>query len=396
MENLVKTITKCIKYQLFAGESGKKTNHNEQVVAVDISADFFSELYRLSVKHDIANMVGDALIKNGQIENSNIKSRFQKQIAMSVYRCENINYEFGRLCVLLENEHIEFIPLKGAVLKNYYPAPWMRTSCDIDILVHNEDLQKAKVVFKEKLGYTCDREEKGSHDVLLCAPNGVHLELHYTLIEEGKLLKADKILSDIWNYVEESDSYQKKLSDEAFYFYHIAHMVKHFLIGGCGIKPFADLWVLNHNNVNGKDKEKRDSLLLKGGLLKFAKETEKLSEIWFGEEEHTQTTEKIENYILQGGVYGTMQNRVVVQQVKSGGKIRYNISRIWLPYDTIKFLYPVLQKHKWMLPFCQVKRWFKLLFKGGFKRSADELSTSSSITEEQRKEISNLLSELGI
>lgn len=173
-------------------------------------------------------------------------------------------------------------------------------------------------------------------------------------------------------------------------------MAKHFVNGGCGIKPFVDMWILNYSKEIIFEKEKRYELLLKGGLLKFAKEAETLSKVWFEGIEHTETTKRMEKYVLQGGVYGTMQNRVIVQQVKSGSKFKYTISRIWLPYDTLKFLYPVLQKHKWLFLFCQVRRWFRLIFKGGFKRSVNELSISGSVTKEQRKEISSFLSELDL
>ena len=390
MENVIKTIMECVKFELCADNSG-----NNEKVLPDTSARFLSALYGVSKKHDIAHIVGDALIKNGLIENGEIKSQFQNQIVMAVYRYENLNYELGRICKILEETEIPFIPLKGSVIRKFYPEPWMRTSCDIDILVHEEDLERAVAVLKENLGYTYERKEKGSHDMQIYSPSGVHLELHYTLLEEGRLSKADKILSYIWDYAEEEreGSFQKKFSDEAFYFYHMAHMAKHFMIGGCGIKPFVDLWILNRNK---KDKEKRNELLLKGGLLKFAKEAETLSKVWFEGIEHTETTKRMEKYVLQGGVYGTMQNRVVVQQVKSGSKFKYTISRIWLPYDTLKFLYPVLQKHKWLFLFCQVRRWFRLLFKGGFKRSVNELSISGSVTKEQRKEISSFLSELDL
>lgn len=396
MENVIKTITECIKFELCADNSGD-SEQNNKIVLPDTSARFLSALYGVSKQHDIAHLVGDALIKNALIENDDVKSHFQNQTVMAVYRYENLNYELGRICEILEKSEIPFIPLKGAVIRQFYPEPWMRTSCDIDILVHEEDLDRATFVLKEKLGYTYERKEKGSHDIQMYSPSGFHLELHYTLIEEGRLSKADKILSKIWDYTKDrKGSFQKRFSDEAFYFYHIAHMAKHFVDGGCGIKPFVDLWILNHSKEILFEKEKRNELLLKGGLLKFAKEAKTLSEVWIEGVEHTETTKRMEKYVLQGGVYGTTQNRVVVQQAKSGSKFKYTISRIWLPYDTLKFLYPVLQKHKWLFPFCQVRRWFRLLFKGGFKRSVNELSISGSVTKEQRKEISSFLSELGL
>ncbi|MBO4954226.1 MAG: nucleotidyltransferase family protein, partial [Clostridia bacterium] len=36
---------------------------------------------------------------------------------------------------------IDFMPLKGAVIRQYYPEPWMRTSCDIDIHVKKDRLE---------------------------------------------------------------------------------------------------------------------------------------------------------------------------------------------------------------------------------------------------------------
>ena len=396
MENVIKTITECIKFELCADNTGD-SGQNNKIVLPDTSARFFSALYGMSKRHDIAHLVGDALIKNGLIENEDLKSHFQNQTVMAVYRYENLNYELGRICEIFEESKIPFIPLKGAEIRRFYPEPWMRTSCDIDILVHEEDLERATAVLKEKIGYTYERKEKGSHDMQMYSLSSVHLELHYTLIEEGRLSKADKILSNIWNYAEEDKgSFQKRFSDEAFYFYHIAHMAKHFLIGGCGIKPFVDLWILNTYLNIQFDREKRNKLLAIGGLEKFAEEAEKLSEVWFGGEQHTETTRKMEEYVLQGGVYGTMQNRVLLQQVKKGGKFRYAISRIWLPYEILKYQYPVLQKHKWLMPFCEVQRWFKLLFKGGAKRGINELSANNRTSKAEQDAAKAFLAELGL
>ena len=38
----------------------------------------------------------------------------------------------------IKKVQIPFLPLKGSVIRQYYPEPWMRTSCDIDILVDFE------------------------------------------------------------------------------------------------------------------------------------------------------------------------------------------------------------------------------------------------------------------
>lgn len=397
MENVIKMITECIKIELCADNSGD-SEQNNKIVLPDTSARFLSALYGLSKKHDIAHLVGDALIKNGLIENGDIKSQFQNQIIMAVYRYEKLNYELGQICEILEEAKIPYIPLKGAVIRQFYPESWMRTSCDIDILVHEEDLESATAVLKEKLGYTYERKEKGSHDMQMYSISGVHLELHYTLIEEGRLSKMDKILSNIWNYAEDErkGSFQKRFFDTAFYFYHIAHMAKHFLNGGCGIKPFVDLWILNHSKEIKFEKEKRNELLLKGGLLKFAKETETLSEVWFGNGEHDGVTQAMEKFVLFGGVYGNSVNHAAVKQVEKKGKVRHILSRIWMPYESLVFRYPNLKGKRFLQPFYEIKRWFSLFNRSVWKRSVGELKTNAAMDKETVNETEKLMDSLGL
>ena len=162
-----------------------------------------------------------------------------------------------------------------------------------------------------------------------------------------------------------------EMLDEYYYFYHIAHMAKHFENGGCGIRPFIDILILD--NVQDADIEKRDKLLQQGNLLKFANVARKLSRIWFSNEPYDYISQQMEDYILRGGVYGNNENRITVQQQKKGGRIKYALSKIFIPYDVIKFHYPILQKHKWLTPFMEVRRWFKLIFCGHAKRTINEL-----------------------
>ena len=56
--------------------------------------------------------------------------------------------EYENLCSAFEKAQIPFLPLKGSVIRKYYPEAWMRTSCDIDILVHDEDVGRAKEIQK--------------------------------------------------------------------------------------------------------------------------------------------------------------------------------------------------------------------------------------------------------
>ena len=247
--------------------------------------------------------------------------------------------------------------------------------CDIDILVHESEVDRIADLLVSEMKYK--KEEKSPHDISLYSGGGVHLELHYNLIEDGCIGDMKSVLRSVWDRASAVDGTSEfTLSDEMFYYYHIAHMAKHFVsTGGCGIRPFVDIWVLNHRI--SFDRERRNALLSEGGLRTFAKEAEALSEVWFGDGEHTDVTQQMQNYVLCGGVYGTTENRVAVQQVKRGGKFRYALSRIWLPYDTLKFHYPSLDGKRALLPFYEMRRWCKLIFCGGAKRGMNELRHKS-------------------
>ena len=408
MENVTKTVIDCIKYEI--------CGQNEKIVLPEVSARFLAAMYQLSKTHDVAHLVGDSLNKSGVFEDlpsdideneraaiSKVKEKFDEQIFTAVYRYENINYELERLKETLEEAEIPFIPLKGSVIRKYYPEPWMRTSCDIDILVREEDLKRAKKAICEKLGYMLS-QDRTHHDISLYSSNGVHLELHYTLIEDDSFPKADKILDECWKYTynDGRGEYLKSFKDSFFYFYHILHMAKHIKCGGCGIRPFLDLWILNHKiekNENG-----RSELLLESGIQKFAKTAAIISEKWFSPKvnqstgivqtnEENKLIEELSDYVINGGVYGTTKNRVTVQRADKS-KIGYFLSRIFLPYRDLSMLYPNLKKYKWLLPFYEVKRWFSIVFGGRLKKGINELSENSKVTREEREKVRRLLGEL--
>lgn len=330
----------------------------------EYSSELLQDLLKMASRHDVAHLLGLGLKKNG-IAVSKENAEIEKGILMAVYRYEQLKYEFENLCSILEKARIPFLPLKGAVIRKYYPEAWMRTSCDVDILVHEEDLEKACSILVSENRYTY--HQKGAHDIALFAPNKMHIELHYNLVEDGRANKSSEVLRNVWNVAGLRDgfSFCYEMSDEMYYFYHIAHMAKHFENGGCGIRPFMDLWILD--NIIDANHDQRIELLKRGGLLKFAETAQRLSKVWFEEAEKDPISQQMEEYVLSGGAYGTGINRNVARRHKKGGLIKFALSRIIIPYDEMIIYDPVLKKHPWMVPFMVVRRWFRLIFCGRVK-----------------------------
>ena len=365
---------------------------NATVSLSALSLDEAKALFRLSKRHELAHIVGNAVCREGVLSDEKAKAAFEKESFTALYRYEAMEKELVSLSTLFAQAALPFMPLKGAVIRAYYPAPWMRNSCDIDILVKKEDISRAQTILLEH-GYS--QAGEGTHDISFNSKAGVHLELHYCLIEDKVLSDVAKLLDDPWRLARPTseNAYRYEMTDAAFYLYHIAHMAKHYLLGGCGIRPFLDLWVLTH--LVPHDKDARASLLADAKLLSFAEAAEALAEAWFGDGEHSLTTKDMERVVLKGGVYGTTENRVSVQQVKRGGKLRYALSRIFLSIEVLKYHYPVLKKHKWLYPVCQVRRWFRLVFGGSLKHSVYELRANASLSAEDAEGTRAHLQKLG-
>ena len=230
-------------------------------------------LLKIAKHHDIIHLLVLGLKNNNLLDDDS--SNLEYAIFRAIYRYEQMNYTLTQLCDTLEEAQIPFIPLKGSVIRKYYSEPWMRTSCDIDVLIHEVDLDKAVDFLVKNLGYTY--KQKFTHDVSMFAPNGVHIELHYSLMDDEPVKSSFDVLGNVWDTAMKKDNYGYwyELPDDIFYFYHIAHMAKHFENGGCGIRTFIDIHILNHQVQF--DDTRRMELLERGELLIFANQANLLS-----------------------------------------------------------------------------------------------------------------------
>lgn len=359
-----------------------------------IKEEVLPALYKLSKKHDLAHLIGDALDKNGLlVDGSEEKKRFLQERNMAVYRYEQLQYELECICDTFEEAKISFIPLKGAVIRQYYPEPWMRTSCDIDILVEESKLESAVEVLKTSLEYSTEGK-RTSHDIPLYSPSGVLVELHFGLLEDEE--RENAVLSKIWDYTfrKEGLQYQRIIMEEAFYAYHIAHMMKHFEIGGCGVKPFIDLWVLDQTII---EREKTQELLSLIGAKQFANMAHCLSKAMAGEIEYEWGTNAMQEYILKGGVYGSKDNLVVARQTKQGGKSKYIWQRVFPPYKILAVQNPFLKKCSILYPFYIFRRWMLLLFsKKVQEKSKQELKIIKDLKKDEQMAKEELFKQLGI
>ena len=346
--------------------------------------------FRLARRHDLGHLVAHAILSEELVPKDGEFARALESVRFTaVYRAERLSAECRRVSSLFEEAQVRHIPLKGAVLRGLYPEGWMRTSSDVDILVPREDFDRASSVLAAH-GYEAGR--RGGHDAVLKGPAGIPVELHFSLIEEGISGKIVEPLHRIWDHASPvaEGRWECRLSEGAFYYYHIAHMAKHVLHGGCGIRPFLDLLVMR-----GRIKMDRE-LLAAGGLLPLADAAEALTDAWFLGGDMSPTLCRLARFVLEGGVYGTIENRVVASKGRKGGRLGYILSRLFLPYDNLKEFFPILRRQKWLTPFYQVVRWFRMLRDGRMNRTRRELAATATADPEAVKDAELLMRELSL
>ncbi len=325
-------------------------------------------IYKTSSKQDISHITAEGLERAGLLTESEIGKLFSKQKLTAIFRREQLNTEEAKICALLSENGIDHIPLKGAVIRKLYPEEWLRQSCDIDILIHDFELERAISLITESLGYR--DEGRSYHDHSLIAENGVHLELHFSITENNA--DSDAILERVWDFALPDNGHKYSLSNEFLMFQMIAHAKFHFKSGGCGIRQILDLWILENTleyNKNELDKMLSDS---KNGS--FYEAVRKLISVWFENKEHDSLTADMEKFILSGGTFGTNENKALVGQHKSGGKKKYVISRVFMPKSELEIAYPRLKDNPVLLPYYEVKRWFGLMNSRGLSNAKGEIS----------------------
>lgn len=348
------------------------------------------EILFVSKRHDIAHLVSDALLKSGIVSDNEKVTRFlAEERKFAVYRETQMSYAFEKISGILAENGIDYIPLKGIVMRGLYPEPWMRTSCDLDILIREEDVKKATKALIDG-GLTTDGK-KNYHDIHFYYGQ-VHLELHFSICEHNKQL--DKGLSQVWDYSKKVTDFEYREIPEYYAFHHVAHMAYHLLSGGCGVRPFIDLWLLKEKNYY--DEEKLFPLLEQCALVGFYRAACRLSEIWMNGGEYDDLTAKMEEYILSGGVYGSECNANSVGAASCKGKRRYLLKIAFPPYETMCLIYPSLKKHKILLPFCYVRRVFAKVFGKDRKLVKKKIRGTISQSEDKIALVSDLLKDLDL
>jgi hypothetical protein len=276
-------------------------------------------------------------------------------------------YDTKTLLSAFEERGIKHMPLKGYHLKKLYPTTDMRYASDCDVLIDVEQIKEVRAVVEE-LGLITKRYDE-HHDIVYFPKTKTVIELHKTIfvgaLEQyfGVGNKGFEIAS-----LREGCKYFYEMNREIFYVSILAHSAYHFAKGaGVGIRHITDIYL--YRRAYELDEAYLNSELEKCGLLQFKNEFEKVAEFLLGDGEANEFTKKLAKHIIESSLLENEEKKSasdVAANTVDGKENKARKKTFWrkvfLPTEQMKFLFPVLKKAVWLLPFFHVVRWLKVIF----------------------------------
>ena len=353
----------------------------------------FSEgkaVYQSARKHDLAHVISKLLVDCLPKPETDAEHAFLRRIdeltEIAEYRYAKLDAEFEHVGSVFERAAIPYMPLKGAVMRVLYPKPWMRTSCDIDVLVHEEDLDRASAALVSE-GFTTNGI-RNYHDMVFSC-DGIQLELHHNLFE--RVPAMDAVLATVWEHTV-SKGYRYVQTPAFFCFHLVAHMAYHFMHGGCGVRPLIDLWLLRESGRVEEETAVRE-LCENAALLTFYEHVCRLSDVWFGNAAHDEATKSIEDFILRGGLFGSKEQRSASNAARHG-RTGFLLNTVFMPYQDLKRIYPALDGKPFLTPYYQMCRLINKLSNKRGKRAFQRAVDTYRHSQDEVDAVSELLSML--
>lgn len=313
----------------------------ETISSFDLDA-----VYQLASRHTLAAIVGMALQQAG-LE----LPQFKQAVSASLRKTMILDAEREAVLKKLEEAGIWYLPLKGAVLKEYYPSFGMREMSDNDILFDASRAEDVRSIM-ESLGFSTERfTDENNHDVYFKQPI-VNFEMHRALFRDHVFHHTDRLNAYYKNVKsrlvkDEDKNFGFHFTNEDFYIYMIAHEYKHFIQGGTGLRSLVDTYVLL-KHFDSLDWSYIRTECGKLGIEDFEKRNRDLSLSIFDSESVSEG--ELLEFFTDSGTYGNTENLFRYRLGKTDSKWSYIFHRIFIPMDAIQKLFPLFYRYKILLP----------------------------------------------
>lgn len=242
--------------------------HGRATAVSDTGTDW-ERFYALGRRHHLTALLYDQLREQIPVV---VGERFRSDYMAQVVQSRQRRRITGELTELLEATVRDYFYIKGDVAASLYPNPEVRSMCDVDVMIHREEMQPLAQTL-QNAGFTL--EEQGV-SVWAYTKQGIAIEIHDTLIESTHREDDDVAFftGKCWEYV------QNRELDWSFHLiYLLLHLRKHFRSRGVGFRQFLDVALVTRKVPLDWDFIRREMEGL--GLWRFTLTVLELCRQWF-------------------------------------------------------------------------------------------------------------------
>lgn len=334
----------------------KSEKPEEPPVGID-----FEAIFKLAKKQDVENIV---FLSIDQLENnidSNLYSIWQEAYYKRMKYSAFQDMALEELIEVFTKAGIDCMPLKGSVIKNYYPNPDLRTMGDIDFLVREQNRQVVRDIM-HSLGYEDDVLDDGQVDGFKRGKID-YIEIHYDFSAENHIMHD--VFTIYWNKLLPTDiEHLYEMTFEDLYFFNIGHYVKNMHNKGMGLRGVVDTFVL-WNRLTDNQKQVLNERFAEVNIDEFNSKLVKIADIWFNEVKDDGSLDALQKYLLNKKTYGdykteTILNAVYSEQTSSNAK--YLKDKIFPSADDLYERFDIKRKCFLILPFLWIWRILLQLF----------------------------------
>lgn len=334
-------------------------------------------LFRFAKSHSVDNIVGAALEKLNMMPEQ-YRQAYSKARKVSLIREATQEIETQEICAELERLGIKYMLLKGSVMKHLYPTPDLRSMCDVDILYDTAFADKLTPLMEE-LGYELhETSGTGGINLSYLKKPFMNIEFHGVLMDRDIPI-YNSYFGENFEHTVPDEGCRVKYPDEDFFVFMVAHLAKHYFIGGTGLRSLADIWLYLRRKPQ-LDMSKVKSKLRQINLEEFTDIIIGVNGVLFDGSEPTVLQSEVIGYIFHSGTYGTMKHKSA-NGMQDGGKIRFLFRRLFPNRDFMAINYPAVKKSVLLLPLFWCVRLVKVLMKKDYKNS--DVSMAMSLTDSQ-------------
>ena len=309
-------------------------NHEKSDYEIDDKT--LSFYIRLAKAHSLRALLYKSITDTGVKVNGSLLKELEEAYLYNLRKTVMFEKKREDLYKYLNDNQVDYLPLKGLIIRNYYPDIYTREYADYDILFDEKAQKLVRNYFKNR-GYEVKEYDIGNHDCYVKKPF-FNFEMHRGLFEKRKDNELFvPYFKDCLKNSPVKQGYEHHLEDNELYIYITAHNYKHFRNAGCGLKTIVDYYLflkgtkLDFNVINPE--------LEKIGCLDFSNNITILSNKLFDNEPLSEDEEETLLYIASSGTYG-LRNRLIENNVKRKGKFGYFLCRIFPPIRTFFIRYP--------------------------------------------------------